>query len=89
MILSGPVGLIIIYMYFFFRQSLLRMFSKDLFILCLLMFCLHVCMCTVWVPGARGGQKATDPLELELWVIVSRYVGSGNQTQVLCGRNKT
>lgn len=32
-------------------------FFNDLFILCILVFCLHVCMHTVYVPCAFGGQK--------------------------------
>lgn len=30
-----------------------------------------------------GGQaKVSDYLELELWMVVSHYVGTGNQTQL-------
>ena len=46
---------------------------------------LYTCMCTMCVPGALGGwKKASDPLELELQVIVSCYGGEWNQTQALC-----
>lgn len=32
------------------------------------MFCSHVCLCTMYVPGACGGWKmASGPLELEMW----------------------
>jgi hypothetical protein len=45
---------------------------------------LHVCMCTICVPGALGSQKGEmDPLELELWMVVNHHVGAGNRTQVL------
>lgn len=43
--------------------------------------CLHVCVCTICVPSARGGQKnVPNPLDLELEVCVS----AGNWTQILC-----
>lgn len=45
---------------------------------------LHLCICTMCVPGAIGGQKGSmDPLELELWMVVNHHVGAGNRTQVL------
>lgn len=44
--------------------------------------CLHVCMCTTCVPGARG-HKVLDPMELELQTTVSYYVGLGNKTWAL------
>lgn len=41
------------------------------------------------VPDAHGGQKRElDPLKLELWMVVSHYVGTENGTQVLCKSNK-
>lgn len=43
-------------------------------------FCLHVCICTTCVPGASSGQKrVSDPVELELQMLVSYHVGSGKQ----------
>ena len=45
------------------------------FILCVQVYCLHVCIC---VPGAREGEKrALDPLELELYTVVGHHVGTG------------
>lgn len=45
---------------------------------------LPVCLCTKYIPAACRSQKmALDPLELELWVIVSCPVVAGNQTQGL------
>lgn len=43
---------------------------------------MHVCMCTTHIPGAFRGQKkrVLDPLDLELYTIVSHYEGAGNQT---------
>lgn len=41
--------------------------------------------CAMPMPGTLRGQKlALDPLELELQVIISYHVGTGNQTLVLC-----
>lgn len=54
---------------------------KDLFILilCVRVFCPHECLCTTDVPGAHEVQKrASYPLELELQIGVSHYVGAGN-----------
>jgi hypothetical protein len=46
------------------------------------MFCLHVCLCTVYMSGALGGGKrALDPLEVELWTVVRYHVGVGNITR--------
>ena len=40
-----------------------------------------VCVPGMCVPGAHRGQKrASDPLELELWMVISNDVGAGNQT---------
>jgi hypothetical protein len=40
-------------------------------------------------PDTHGIQKRTsDPLELELRVVVSHHVGSGNVTRFLCKKNK-
>lgn len=43
------------------------------------MFCLHVDMCTLCVPGAYGGQrKVLDLLELDLQVFGSHYIVAAN-----------
>ena len=36
----------------------------------------------------RGWKRVSDPLELELWVMVSHRVSGRNQTWVLCKSNK-
>lgn len=41
---------------------------------------MYVCMYTTRVPGAPGGQKALNPLELELQIIGSHHVGAGNSS---------
>ena len=40
--------------------------------------CMYVvCMCTICLPGDCGGQESTsDPLELELQMVVSHHVCS-------------
>lgn len=40
-------------------------------------------VCITYVPGAYGGQRASDPLKLELRMVSSCHVGAGNQTQAL------
>lgn len=35
--------------------------------------CLHVCLCDICLPGARGGQSL-HPLELELHTVLSCHV---------------
>jgi Flp pilus assembly protein TadB len=48
-------------------------------------FCLHACLCTTYVLGARRVQKRMlVSLEPELETVVSHHVGAVNQTQVLC-----
>jgi hypothetical protein len=42
--------------------------------------CMYVCMCTICVPGAGGGQKkASDLLEQEM--ALSHNVDAGNRTE--------
>lgn len=53
------------------------------------MFYLHFCLYTLCVLGALGGQKSvSNPLELELNMIMSGHVGSGNQTWFLWKSNQ-
>lgn len=51
------------------------------------MFCLHICSCTMCVPGANRGQKK-DWLLWELGLVVSHHMGVENQTWVLCQNGK-
>lgn len=57
----------------------LQLSSSDLYFLFKHVFCLQVCMCTVYTPGAaearRGGQI---PLGLELQMPVIYHVSVGN-----------
>lgn len=45
-------------------------------------------MCTMCVPSAQGGQKLSDPLELELWMVVNHSGGVGNPNWVLWKSSK-
>jgi hypothetical protein len=57
----------------------LLIFSRFLAFIFICMFCLHVCLCTTSVPGAREGQMGPlDPRELELRVFVIFNVGPGS-----------
>ena len=48
-------------------------------ILCAKVFCLRVCLCTMYVLGAlRGQRRMVDPLELELQMVMSLQVNVGN-----------
>lgn len=39
------------------------------------MFCLHICLCTMCMPGACRGQKeVSDSVELELQPVISLWV---------------
>lgn len=45
------------------------------------MFCLHVCLCTMYVPGATGGQKkSTRPPGAWVTNSLSSHVGEGIET---------
>ena len=47
--------------------------------LILFLACVNVCVPTMCVPDAQGGQKKeSDALEMELLVVVSCYIGPGN-----------
>lgn len=43
-----------------------------------------ICLCTMHVPGdCRGQDGMSEPLELELQMVMHCHVGAGNQTQTL------
>jgi hypothetical protein len=43
--------------------------------------CLHICLCTMYMSSALGGQKCvSEPLELELQMAMHCHMASGNQT---------
>lgn len=43
--------------------------------------CLHLCMCTMCMLGTcRGQKRPLDPLDLELWMLLSHHVETGNRT---------
>lgn len=47
------------------------------------MFCLHVRLYTVHVPGALSPEEGSRSPALGLQMGVSHYVGAGNQTSIL------
>lgn len=59
--------------------------TRTFFVCLFLTIFLYMGSCAMPVPGTLRGQKLVlDPLELELQVIISYHVGTGNQTLVLC-----
>lgn len=61
------------------KMSSSALFIKNVFyFLCVLMFCLHVCLHNTRVLGAQGSQKRVlDPQEVELQIVVSNQMGAG------------
>lgn len=52
------------------------------------MFCLNICMCTMFMFGAFQGQKKVlKTLKLGLQVVVSHHMHTGTKAQVLYKRN--
>lgn len=52
------------------------------YLLCIWVFCLHVCMCIPCVSGTyRGWKMWLDPIEVESWMAAGHHVGVGNQTE--------
>lgn len=43
-------------------------------------FYLNVYLCPTWIPRTRGGQKVSNPLELEIQMAVFHNVSFGNRT---------
>ena len=59
-------------------------FFKDVLILYVWVFCLHVCLCTTCMLDTHRGQKrVSDSLQPELHMVVSCSVDAGNQTFIL------
>lgn len=57
---------------------------KPSLTLCIEVFCLRSCLCTIYMPDACGGQqRASDLLELKSQTVESCHVGAWNQTCVL------
>lgn len=49
---------------------------------------MHVRMWTLYMHGTLGGQKISDPLELEFQTLVSQHGGVGNRIQVRYKKNQ-
>lgn len=46
---------------------------------------LHACLCIIFMPGAREGEKRTlGPLGLKLKTVMSHREGSGDRMRFLC-----
>lgn len=86
---SGPAGadayLFLILRIFkseWFKKRKLDCVFRDLFIFVLyvFMFCLHVHMCTMGVPGALGGQQGRWALlDPECWRVMNHHAGVANE----------
>jgi hypothetical protein len=63
-------------------------FFKLLFVVIVFLWvcCLHVCLSCVY-NTCRVEKRASDPLGLELQVVMSHPVCAGNQKRVLCKSN--
>lgn len=57
----------------------------DFFISYVWMFCLHVYLCTTRASSAlrRGHKRTSDPLNLELWMLVSHHMGARTASSAL------
>jgi len=64
----------------------LCMYSVCMYYVCMVYVCImYVCMCITCILGTHESQERTlDVLELELQMVVSHHVGSGNKIPVLC-----
>lgn len=64
----------------FYKQLLLYLvdfFFKRTYFIFMCIKCLHVWMCTSYVPGTLEGQKrALYALKLELWMVLSHHVSA-------------
>lgn len=57
----------------------MHIYVCDLFCICKCFACMYVC--TPHLSGAQGGQnRASDILELELQMVVTYHMSSGNRT---------
>lgn len=63
--------------------------NKSIFIYFMCVYVLLVSKCAMCNPCARGSQKgASDAVELDLWMVMSCFVGIGNGTHVLYKKSK-
>lgn len=71
------------------RQVSIWCFEGFVFILCAQVVSLHVCVCTVCMPGTcRGQKRILDPWWLELWRVVNWALNDGNGTHIFCRSSK-
>jgi hypothetical protein len=50
--------------------------------------CIWVSVCTVCIQYPRRQKRAWDPFNMEFQPVVSCYLGTGNQTRILCRGSK-
>lgn len=62
----------------------LNIFKENFYFICT---CLSIRLSITDVQDP-GGQKASGPLELDLWTVMSCHVSAGNRAQVLCKCSK-
>lgn len=63
--------------------KVLKLRIEKEIILCICMFCLHVCLCDMCMPCAYEGQKRVlDPLELVLYTVMRSNIGAGKSNLV-------
>ena len=80
---STKMFIYIFFIVFFFPEILFLILKYYWFVFMCISVFLHVCLCTMCVPGACRGQKAAlGPLGLELHTDVSCSVGPGTSTWV-------
>lgn len=56
-------------------------FYRDTYLLSIWLSCLHVCMCTMPMPGAPGSWEMSDSLELRIWSLPHRCWESNSGSQ--------
>lgn len=64
------------------RVDFQRLFTFICLFFIIFVWVLHVCKCIICMSGVHGGQKWSDPLELELQRIVRHYVAARNWTWI-------
>lgn len=68
------------------KQAPVPTFLYKKFLLCVWVFCQHVCLCKSGT--SRSQKRMLDRLELKLQMGVSQLLGGGNWTQILWKNNQ-
>lgn len=67
----------------FYNQILCFANRYFLSFFCIWAFSSMFCLCNPWEPCNLGQKRMSDPLELELQMVMSHYLGAGNWASVL------